>query len=204
MAFSACGGGGTNTTSSTVAAPTAATPRAITGIPELDQVVSAALDADAIRLASLTGYQQVACVKTPPQGPGAPPTCRDTEEDGKSVEVLASTACEGGWVRPENMPDAYRLALEGTPKLVAIFVPRPDPNAFGGNLGVEYVAVLSTGQRGGVNTGAALNIKQGRVVWLQTQCQNVLSLIAPERVQSYVLPPTGVETPAAASPTPAP
>ena len=99
--FAACGGGGSGTTTTIrTVVPRTVVAVATTGVPDLDQIIIAAADADTIELAGLTGYQRIPCKKDIPQpAPGDPPLCRDNESDGASVEVLPSAKCEGGWVR---------------------------------------------------------------------------------------------------------
>src|SRR4029077_18550783 len=132
---------------------------------------------------------------------GAPPTCRDTESDGTEVEVLASKACEQEWVRPEQVPDAFGQALQGSPQFDAAYVPKD-----GAMIGAQYVVVFTTGSRpDGSPSGAALYIKDGRIAMVQTLCNSFSELVNPDVVQSYVATPisgaSGASTPA---PTKAP
>ena len=201
-----CRGGGTKTTVRTVTAsePTRAV---ITGDGPLDQVIAAALVSDDIELAGLAGYQKIACRKDSAQRPGDPPACRETEADGALVEVLPVTACEGGWVRPEQVPDAFRAALRsGTPRILAVFKPRATPAAFGGGFGAEQVVVFRTGTHPDTQPqGVALHIKNGRVVRIESDCRNVLLLIASEKVDAFIIDPRGTVTPPTPTPqTPAP
>jgi len=188
LAVTACGGGGAKS-AATVPAVTP-TPVVLTNIPEVDHMIGLAMSADVIGMAGLTGYQKLPCSKTA-AGPGDPPACRETEADGAPVEVLASSACEGGWVRPERVPDAYRAALgAGTPQLFAVYVPKADPAAFGADFGVQYVIVMNTGQRSdGKPSGVAMHIRDGRIVWLQTECDFFLALVSLDVVSSYVVGP---------------
>ncbi len=105
--LAACGGGGKS--SKTPTAPAAAH---VTSIPEVDHLIDAAESVDVIALAGLTGYEKVPCSTSATGQPGEPPVCRSGEADGDTVEVLASTACEGGWVRPEAVPEAYRSGCQ--------------------------------------------------------------------------------------------
>ncbi len=205
--FAACGGGsGTKTTIRTVT-PHTVVAIATTGVPEVDQIAIAAADDDTIELAGLTGYQKVPCKKDiPAPAPGDPPLCRENESDGASVEVLPSTKCESGWVRPEQVPDAFREALgDSPPKIAAVYVPKLNPSSFGGGFGAQQVVVFDTGaQDGGTESGAALHIRDGRVVLIATACQSLSDLIVPSAVDSYIVPPTGVAGATATAPAPIP
>jgi hypothetical protein len=190
LAGIACGGGSGSAT--TVTAPAGgAAPRSITKIAEVDHLIDLATGVDVIGLAGLTGYERVPCSGTAAGASGDPPLCRSNESDGETVEVLARSACDTGWVRPEAAPDAYRAALKnGTPQLFAVYVPKSDTNAFGADLGAQYVVVLSAGRRGdGTPAGVALHVKSGRVVWLQTECDQFLALVSQDVVASFVVDP---------------
>lgn len=197
LATTACGGG-TKTAPGTALARTP-TAVSVTKIPEVDRLIDLATSANVIGMAGLTGYEKLAC-STTAAGPGDPPACREAEADGDVVEVLASTACEGGWVRPEKASDAYRAALgKGTPQLFAVYIPKEDPSAFGADFGVQYVIVMSTGQRSdGKTSGVALHVRDGRIVWLQTECEFFLALVSQDVLASFVVGPiVGTPNPAA-------
>ena len=206
--FAACGGGGsgTKTTIRTVI-PRTVVPVATTGVPDLDQIILAAAGADTIELAGLTGYQRIPCKKDIPQpASGDPPLCRNNESDGTPVEALPSWKCEGAWVRPEQVPDAFRAALgDAPPKLVAIYRPKLNWTSFGGGFGAQEVVVFDTGaQQGGGESGAAFYVRDGRVALIATACTKLSDLIAPNNVASFIIEPTGVSGSAAATPTAAP
>jgi hypothetical protein len=201
------GGGGTKTTAQTVSPSNTSkqhTPVVLTGTPDLDQVIGAALAANDIELAGLAGYEKVACKKDSTEKAGAPPACRESESDGTQVEVLASSACDLGWVRPEQVPDAFRSNLSPEkPELVSVYKPHVNPADFGGGFGADAVAVFRTnkhvdGQAGGV----ALHIKVGRVVWIEADCRNLTELTAPQRVDSIIFDPAVGAVPATATATP--
>jgi hypothetical protein len=197
-ALPACnGGGGSKATPPPSGDPPTRVPIKVPGTEPVVLVLNAALAGDTIELARLTGYAEVACKKDV-AGSGGPPACRDNESDGQAVMVLARLDCEGGWVRPEQVSDAYRAALNGPAKLLALFVPKPNPSAYGGNLGVQYVMVMQTGTRSdGTADGFALHIRDGRVLMLQTPCTGLLQLIDPATVSSYIVAPgsSAVATP---------
>jgi hypothetical protein len=197
-----CGGGsGTKTTVRTVPA-SEATRAVVTGDPPVDQVIAAALASDDIELAGLVGYQKVACKRDSAERSGDPPSCRETEADGTLVEVLPVSACDSGWVRPEQVPDSFRLDLpQGKPVMVAVLKPKATPTTFGGGFGADQAVVFRTGTHGdGSAMGVALHLRNGRVVWIEADCKNFLELIAPEKVDAFIVDPNGTVTP----PTPAP
>lgn len=201
----ACSGGGGGTKVSTQVVPPGAkvTPNAVTGLGELDALIFAAVGANNIELAALTGYQKLACKTAPTPGELAP-ACREGESDGTSVEVLPSSggACERNFVRPEQVPDAFRTAFPSKDTAVfAVYRPKPDPASFGGGFSSGQVIVFRTGAH--PNTapmGVAVHVKDGRVVWLEADCDNVFTLVASERVDSFILDPEGVVTKATPSP----
>ena len=194
----ACGGGGSKTTTRTVVAPGAAPTRVVvTHDGAVDQVITAGLAADEIELAGLVGYQRIPCKRDSRQGPGDPPVCRDNEADGAGVEVFASSACDPSWTRPEQVPDVFRVGLpKGAPQLLAVFRPKTAPSPFGVNLEADHVVVLRVGTHGdGQSSGVALHIVNGRIVWFESDCRNVVELLAPEKVDAFIVDPNGTVTP---------
>jgi len=207
FAFAACGGGGgTTVTERTVPVSGTAVPRPTletsTGFPEVDAVIAAALVQDHIELAGLTGYQVLAC--RPPEEPGDGPPCREGESAGAEIEVMAATTCENGWVRPEAVPDAYTLSFApDPPELVAVYTPRFTDATFGGGFGATAVAVFKTGihEETGLTRGTALYIDKGRTVWLRGDCTDLVELLDPSGIETYLIAPAPAELP---SPTPIP
>lgn len=187
----ACSGGKSATkTDQPSAAGPAPTPVEIKvpGTEPVVLVLNAALAGDAIELARLTGYSQIGCADgaAPTQGP----TCREGEDAGKQVDAIGASQCAGSWLRPEAVPDAYRTALPGSSTLYAMYVPKADATAFGSSLGTQFVLVMQSGARAdGSPNGAALHIKDGRIVLLQTPCDSFLQLVNPESVNSFVIAP---------------
>ena len=182
-AAAACSGDdGTTTTVSIVPVPSGS-PAAVAGIPEVDHIINAAIAGDMIELAALTGYQRVACEAEASESDGAPP-CREDESSGDQVEVLASSACERTWVRPELATQAYRSALgSGVVSPLAVYKPADTSDTFDGGFGAQYVAVLSTGKRGdGSPAGVALHLTSGRITWLERECAELSELLGGDRV----------------------
>ncbi|MFI5178320.1 MAG: hypothetical protein ACHQO8_07145 [Vicinamibacterales bacterium] len=202
-----CGGGsGTKTTVRTAPAPQP-TRAVVTGDPPVDQVIGAALASDNIELAGLVGYQKIACKKDSPGRPNDPPPCRETESDGTLVEVLPVTAsCNSGWVRPEQVPDSFGLALpKGKPVMLAVLKPKATLATFGGGFGADQAVVFRTGTHGdGSATGVALHLRTGRVVWIEADCHNLLELIASDRVDAFIVDPNGTVTPSTPAPAASP
>lgn len=205
----ACSGDDGTTTTISIVPVSSASPAVIAGIPEVDHVINAAIAGDSIELAALTGYQRIACEAEPSEGGGAPP-CREDESAGDEVEVLASSACERTWVRPELATQTYRSALgSGLVSALAVYKPNDGPDTFGGGFGAQYVAVLSTGKRGdGSPAGVALHLTNGRITWLERECTQLFELLSSDRVESFVVDPADAPedatAPAGAEPTAAP
>ena len=175
---------GTETIVRTVPATTAVPIN--TGIEQLDPTLNAALVADVIELAGLTGYQRVGCVEA--QSTEGPPPCREGEAVGTEVEALPSTGCAQRWTRPEQVPDEYRRALGLTRELVAVY--RPQAPSYG----EEYVAVFRTTVATAApdaSTGVAVGVFGGRVVSLEEPCDFVEDLYADARVAEFIVPPEG-------------
>jgi len=182
----ACGGGGsTSGPSAAVGTRGAGGP---TGLPEVDHLIEAAQGGNIIELASLAGYQKVKCVTGEE---GASPKCRGNESAGTSVEVLASSGCQRGWVRPEQVSDTLRTLLpSGEVNLFAVYQPKDTSNSYDGGFGSQYVVVLSAAKRpDGTPTGVALHVNDGRVTWLEHECSEILELIATSRVKAFIIPP---------------
>lgn len=197
----ACGDSGSTTTVKTLGPGEAGTPRprptlaVSSGRPEVDNVIIAALARDDIALAGLTGYSKIACRDTDDVGDA--PACRDDESSGDEVEVLAAAGCDTGWVRPETVPDAFRLALAPhDPKLLAVYVPAYPEGTFGDGFGANAVAVFDTGAAPGAQPkGAALHIKDGRVVWIETGCVDAAALLDPAKIGSFIIEPPPAAAP---------
>ena len=191
----ACSDSGSTTTVKTLAPGEAGTPKprptlvVSTGRPEVDAVIASAFARDDISLAGLAGYQKLACVS--PEEAAEGPVCREDESTGDEVEVLAVSGCDPSWVRPENVPDIFRLSLAtDTPKLLAVYVPANPEGTFGGGFEATAVAVFDTGFRVDESPkGTAFHIKDGRVVWIETDCNDLASLLYPAKVASFIIEP---------------
>lgn len=182
LALAACGGGG-STTTKTVAAPSTR-PVSNTGIAPLDQVLDASLKPDSIEMARLTGYAKVPCAAT---AEADHPACREDEQPDTKVEVLPKLGCtDTGFVRPEDVPEAYAAAVGKSPELTAVYQPLDGTAKWGEN----YVAVFTTGKHeGGSTAGAALHLHDGRIVALEDDCGDLLHLLDASRVGTWVLQP---------------
>ncbi|HEX5479076.1 MAG TPA: hypothetical protein VFY79_05095 [Dehalococcoidia bacterium] len=183
LALAACSGGSTTTTTKTVAAPSTR-PVSNTGIAPLDQVLDASLKPDSIEMARLTGYAKVACAAS---ADADHPACRDDEQPDTEVEVLPKLGCtDTGFVRPEDVPEAYAAAVGKSPQLTAIYQPVDGTAKWGEN----YVAVFTTGKHeGGSTAGAALHLHDGRIVAIEDDCNDLLHLLDQSRVGTWVLQP---------------
>jgi hypothetical protein len=195
----ACGGDDTVVTTTTVAPGDGgggqdedAAP-ARTGIAELDRIIADAVagEQDAyIELAALTGYQRVNCVTG--DSSEFVPQCRDTDEPGAEVEALPVVGCLPAWIRPEQVTDQYRESLPaGETDLLAVYEPAADTPVIRGGFGATSVLVFSTGTNSDGNPrGTALHIRDGRIVLVEPSCDNISELLAPERVEAYIIEPT--------------
>ncbi len=180
----ACGSGGDNAAST--ATPTPADNYAPTGKVEVDHLINAALQVDTIEMAALTGYQKVPCTRSGASYPGAPPACRENEQEGAEVEVLPSTSCDFAWVRPEQVPDLYQSVLGTAPQLNSVYSLNPGLFSFAAG----EVIVLQTGTRSdGSPSGVAFYVKDGRIVRAQTGCRSFQELTDPGLVQSFIVAP---------------
>lgn len=191
----ACGDDGTVVTTMTVAPGDGGdgdAPPVRTGVAELDTIIADAIagEQDAyIEMAALTGYQRVNCVTG--DSSEFVPQCRDTDEPGAEVEALPVVGCLPAWIRPEQVTDQYRQSLPaGETDLLAVYDPAPDTPVINGGFGATSVLVFSTGTNSDGNPrGTALHIRDGRIVLVEPSCDNVSELLAPERVESYIIEP---------------
>jgi hypothetical protein len=200
LAAACAGSSGTTTNVRTVEPGSRVTPNAVTGTGELDTLIVAAVGGDDIALAGLAGYQKLPCKKAPAPGELAP-TCRATEDEGTEVEALPVSGCDRALVRPEQVPDAFRTAFPGKDtNVLSVYRPKADPAVYGGGFGAGEVIVFTTGTHPNTSPmGAALHVKDGRIVWLESDCDNVSALVAPNRVDSFILDLSG--TPGSGLPT---
>jgi hypothetical protein len=196
LAFAACSGGSSSTRTAVAPIPRVAN----TGIPALDQSLDAALAPDDIEMARLTGYERIPCAK---QQDAAHPQCRDNEDEGTTVEILPLLGCEPGWVRPEDLPDAYHDALvDKDPELVGVYAPAAGIDPYN----ADYVAVISTGKHdNGANAAIGLHFRQGRIVAMEDDCGDSLRLLSDDRIARWLLRPGATAPePTPTSPTAAP
>lgn len=161
----------------------------VTGDAAVDRLIADVRASDDIELAGLVGFQKIACRQGSPGGNGDQPPCRPAEPDGALVEVLPASGCATSWVRPEQVTDLFRITLPaGTSQLLAVFIPAATTTLFGSGFGAREVAVFHTGTHSsGDGAGAALHIRDGRVVWVEADCRNLLELLAPDRVASFIV-----------------
>ena len=86
---------------------------ALTGIPELNNVLDVLFSGDEEAVRALVKFSQVAC-EIEPIGLGSPPQCLGDEADGALVDVYPHSYCEGVYIRPEDMAGRYMsLATPG-------------------------------------------------------------------------------------------
>jgi hypothetical protein len=169
-----------------------------TGTVEVDQIIDEALNLNEIELAGLVGYQNLPCTFEPTTPDGAP-ACRPEETEGQIVEVMAASTCEDAWIRPEVVPDTLSAALGSDDvRFLTAYRPAADYPWFQDGLGADVVVVFATGDgEGSEAAGAAFHLTRGRIVWVRASCDNVLELMAPEGIGSYIIEPPAIATPAA-------
>lgn len=156
--LAACGGGGSTALPTETPLPTAI-PTALgsptpgaggpfypadyrTGIATIDRIIVAVLAGDAASLSKLVDYSEVACVAKP-GGVGAPPQCLSTEVEGTRVVVLPAVLCEGLYLRPSEVEEAFRRAIAPPKHLYAVFRPIPSDSPPGAPP-AEYAIVFGT------------------------------------------------------------
>jgi hypothetical protein len=194
-----CGGGDKKAVTSPGQQPAGDAPPSVaakvTGTEPVVLVANAALAADFIELARLTGYSSIAC--TSGDESAKAPKCRPGEDDGTKVQVVAFLWCAGSWVRPEAVTDLFKAALPDASKVFALYKPKRRAGSFAEPLGADYVLVLRSGSLGdGSPFGSALHVHDGRIVMVQTPCGQFLQLVNADSVDSYLIDPT-VATPSA-------
>lgn len=169
-----CGDDNEEATSiSTAAAPTAEatattvpeTPistAGLTGVAELDAVIDAIRSGNMEALRPLIAYSQFACS---PEGQviTGQPECRPGERDQQLVEVFRYTACEGQYLRPDEIDMALSI-LAGT-ALYAVF-PAPQDDMYDS----EYVAVVSDRSPDRTNLAWEVEIAGGRIAAFRFSC----------------------------------
>lgn len=155
---------------------------------EVEHLIRAAESGNIIELASLAGYEKVKCVRG---SEGGSPTCRGDESEGTAVEVLASSSCQRGWIRPEQVSDTLRTLLpSGEVDLFAVYQPNDSSDSYDGGFESRHVVVLSAGKRSdGSPGGVALHVRDGRVTWLEQACSDITDLVDASRVKSFIVPP---------------
>jgi hypothetical protein len=158
---------------------------AATGIEQLDATLDTVSRGDVIAMAGLAGYQRAPCAEVTTEG--GPPACRAGEAAGDLVEVLPfNVDCVPGWARPEDVPARLREAVGLRRDALAVY--RPALSAFG----EEYVAVFRTlvlGRPPEDPPGVALAIRDGRLVSVETDCDGIAALYAPDRVAEFIVEP---------------
>jgi hypothetical protein len=153
------------------------------GVPPL--VYDALVTKDVGALAGLTYYEEVACAaEASPEAPA----CRPDEDAGSEVAVFRRVACDAAWIRPEQVSDAYNVALGAADvTLVAAYAPAGD--AF--PLDREIITALVA--RSGDDASASFLVgvdDGGRIAVLEYACDNnAEALYAADRVANFIVEP---------------
>jgi hypothetical protein len=142
-------------------------PGTLTGIPAIDEAITAAASGDAEALAAHVIVDPVAC--TTAEGLGGPPKCPGGAADGTLLTRFGVVQCEGGWAQAEHLavtverwitPDD--AAAPGSPSLYAIvFIDERFPNMPG-----DYYVIFGfpDGQ------GRSLSVTDGGITFLWFGC----------------------------------
>ena len=143
------------------ASPSAPAMATVSGIDEVDRAIAAVLAQDAPALASLVGYQAVACVSPSTDGLGGPPKCESGEAVGTVVEVFPVAYCEGTWAR-DALPVLEQFVASG-PALYAV-VRGPTAAEVEEYWPVGDVYIVFSGEVDGRTQGSRLEFKDGELV----------------------------------------
>jgi hypothetical protein len=149
---------------------------------EVQAVIDAALSGDPAELLTLVQYTTIPCAATS-EGIGGPPTCRQGEADGTSVDVLPVGTCEGELRRPDEIGDT--LALLSDISLYAVYRWPAEQEPPG-----EYAAMFARTGPTGEALAVELVIEDGRLVRLKFGCgETPAQLVQFQGLEDVILPP---------------
>lgn len=158
----------------------------LSGIPAVDAVIVAAVEGRVTDLAALTRLTPVACAEQP-MGVGSPPKCKEGESDGQELPVLLATACEGFFIRPEELTQWLQRFVDSPAQLYAVFAAGPQdvtplapPPAYGVVLGRGLAA----------NDAQRLFLDEsGRIIKVDFNCNRTPAGMVPPGREWIVAPP---------------
>lgn len=127
----------------------------------IDQVVEAVSSGDAANLEALLAYHTETCTTTSPGG-GGPPVCATTEPDGTELEGITTVACEGEFVRRDDLNLDRAVASDLTFYGAYPFDEFPD--------GAEHIIIFERASPVGGSNGMGYVVDDASVVALQYGC----------------------------------
>ncbi len=160
-----------------------------TGVARVDRILDAIEARDVQRLAELTRYFDVACVKNWEHQIPSRPRCKRNEPPGTRVEVFWGAQCEGFYIRAENAPRSYRGFGGVPPRLYAVFRVEPDakhsPFNPAGGFGIVYAAT-----HGDYEVGALLMLgPRGKITFISYGCSATPRQMLDALAGKLLLPP---------------
>ena len=159
----------------------------LTGIAQVDAVLSAVEAGDSPQIRKLLQFSRIAC--TTELGDGGPPKCASGESDGTAVEVFLVRGCSVDWRRESTVASALSDLAAISPKRYAVFVP-PADYLLKQN---DYIVVFEgpdprTG--GSSKRGIAVAVKSGKIeaLWFACGAGEGGEALVPKGLSSFVLP----------------
>jgi hypothetical protein len=160
----------------------AETTRNITGIPDLDHIVSIILNGNADELQSLIEFSEMGC--TYAEGLGGPPKCEASEAEGTPVEVLPFLGPEGHFIRKADIDTWEGLNVTG---LFAAYEVSDkaysDANYPAGDFALVFLDASSS------ETTITLQVKNGRIVRIDYRFGNPPTINQDDVANFLVMPP---------------
>ena len=160
----------------------AGTPRNLTGIPELDQIVSIVLNGNFDEQQSLIEFSEMGC--TYMEGLGGPPKCEAGEAEGSPVEVLPFLGPEGHFIRKADIDTWKGLNVTG---LFAAYEVSDNAYSDANYPAGDYALVFL--EAGSPETTITLQVKNGRIVRIDYRFGNPPTIKAEDVAKYLVMPP---------------
>lgn len=164
-----------------------------TGNQPLDAAIDALVLGDVDSILALVKYAKVACVATP-QGMGAPPKCEPGETEAVR-EVFPTAQCEGSYIAPFQVPQAFRtlllnpVAMQNRVLYAVYVVPADQKNNPAWPMG-DYGVVFSIPTSRGTTAQSVGIDRDGRIVNVRGACGGTAEqLVELSKATELVLPP---------------
>ncbi len=158
------------------------TPRNLTGIPELDQIVSIVLNGNIDEQQSLIEFSEMGCTNA--EGLGGPPKCEASEAEGSPVEVLPFLGPEGHFIRKADIDTWEGLNVTG---LFAAYEVSDKAYSDANYPAGDYALVFL--DAGSPETTITLQIKNGRIVRIDYRFGNPPTIKEEDVAKYLVMPP---------------